>query len=182
MSCCVIYGTWFRFANSLKKETEDVCLSFLPFAFEFGRFGYHPAITAIQLYNRIKTLSMLSLPPVVHFVGRVIALSLSFPSWTLKQPFITDALPHPCRLCPSASIFVKSFAWACVCLMPDQSWGLLVAAVGSFGTDYKLCAWITEAETMRTNEIGGSSDRDKADKWIDHNKIQQKLNERPFAF
>lgn len=74
LSTChvVIYGTWFRFANSLKKKKsvaahsvgENMFTSTLAFkpsnVLDFGRFGYHPAITAIQLYNRIKSLFALT--------------------------------------------------------------------------------------------------------------------------
>lgn len=155
LSTChvVIYGTWFRFANSPKKPfatrsthwLQEDFLHFpsvspfaLPFPVTFGRFGYHPAITAIQLYNRIKTLHVLSL--LLSFFCFRLGFFVCAPNNLLSLMLSYRILVGYGLLLQYLCSKVLVEAYVCVIwLMPDQSWGPLVPSVGSFGTDYKLC-------------------------------------------
>lgn len=73
---------------------------------DFGRFGYHTVIIAIQLYNRIKTL---------RFFFRCY---IFFPFFRLmvcvwhRAAFIGDALSHPCRVCFALQ---HQYLWKVLC-------------------------------------------------------------------
>lgn len=79
-------------ANHLAAASVGVCVS------QPAIFGYDPAI---QLYNRIKTL--------FFFTAFCVYVSTVGP----QKRFIADALPHPRRLCLSASIFAESLPSLC---------------------------------------------------------------------
>lgn len=72
---------------------------------DFGRFGYHTVIIAIQLYNRIKTLRFFFRCYIFFFLLSVDILCAAQSRFSRRCSIASLSSV----LCPSASIFVESF-------------------------------------------------------------------------